>query len=269
MLVDKDIKGRAREIFISGFNEEHLGCISYDIQIGKILKDDNEEELVLAPGDYVMIESEEEFIVPKDLAVIIGEKNSLIRTGLVVNGPTFFPGHHTKAYLRVINASSNQIRIKKGMKIAQMFFFELSQVPENPYQSRDKDSFANETTYREYGKYRDSYNSQITKLEEATERLAKQEGKLYSNILTMMGIFVSVFALLTVDFTAISLNANIRDLALISCSLGLILVLFMGLIFLIINSSKQKIQNDKGLYVLMFVAGIFLTILLIVLFLTK
>lgn len=109
MLVDKDIRNRKDEIFQNGFNEENLGCISYDIRIGKILRKEHETDLILNPGEFVMVQSEEEFCVPKDLAVIVGEKNSLMRTGLIVNGPTYFPGHHTKAYLRVLNASNNKI----------------------------------------------------------------------------------------------------------------------------------------------------------------
>ncbi len=171
MLVDKEIRNRKDEIFQNGFNEENLGCISYDIRVGKILRKEHETELTLNPGELVMVQSEEEFWVPKDLAIKVGEKNSLMRTGLIVNGPTYFPGHHTKAYLRVLNASNNKITIRKGDKIAQLFFEELSQVPDQLYQSNPSSSFSDETEYREYGRYDEAYKTRITGMETAAESL--------------------------------------------------------------------------------------------------
>lgn len=65
MLVDKETRNRKDEIFQNGFNEENLGCISYDIRVGKILRKEHETELTLNPGELVMVQSEEEFWVPK------------------------------------------------------------------------------------------------------------------------------------------------------------------------------------------------------------
>lgn len=252
MLVDKEIRERKDEIFNSGFEEENLGCISYDIRIGKILREGSETKLVLNPGDYVMVQSEEEFTVPKDLAVTIGEKNGLMRTGLIVNGPTYFPGHHTKAYLRVFNASYKKITIEKGTKIAQMFFNQLDTIPEHPYQTENSNSFSDEVEYRGFGRYESAYQSKISEIESATKNLKSQEGKIYANILTLMGIFVSIFSLLTIDFSAISQNVSIQNLVVINVALGVVLVLFMSLIFLIINSewtNKQKRNLTIGLMV--------------------
>lgn len=262
MLVDKDVKNRQNEIFINGFHDDQLGCISYDIKIGKILKDGSESSLLLAPGDFVMVQSEEEFSVPKDLAVLIGEKNSLMRTGLIINGPTYFPGHHTKAYLRVINASDKQIEISKGQKIAQMFFVELSQVPERPYQTDQKSSFSDETEYMGFGRYSSDYQNKIRDIESATDKLKNQEGKMYSNILGLMAIFVSIFSLLTIDFTAISQNMNIQNLVIINCSLALILIVFIALIYLITNLDWTKKQRKWIMISLIFGAVILFAILI-------
>ena len=267
MLVDKQIKQRAPEIFPSGYEEENIGCISYDLTIGKILAKHHEDRLELQPGDFVMIESREEFTVPRDLALTVGEKNSLMRTGLSVDGPVYFPGHHSRAYLRVLNASGTPIVLDTGMKIAQLFFHTLDELPEQDYQSRPVSSFADETAYRGYGKYDSVYTEKIGKLEEATEGLRNQEGKIYANILTLMGIFVSIFSILTIDFTVISQNISIRNLVLVNCSLGLLLLLFMALVMLVVGSvGSRREQSKKYWWIFLVAAALLAGILLIFLF---
>ena len=266
MLVDKQIKQRAPEIFPSGYEEENIGCISYDLTIGKILAKHHEDRLELQPGDFVMIESREEFTVPRDLALTVGEKNSLMRTGLIVDGPVYFPGHHSRAYLRVLNASGTPIVLDTGMKIAQLFFHKLDELPEQDYQSRPVSSFADETTYRGYGKYDSAYMEKIGKLEEATEGLRNQEGKMYANILTLMGIFVSIFSILTIDFTVISQNISIYNLVLVNCSLGLLLLLFMALVKLVVGRVGSRREQSKKYWWLLMAAALLAAILLIFLF---
>ena len=122
ILVDKDIKARASEIFEKGYDENNVKPVSYDVHIKGIIEDDGTvESYRLRPNEVVFIESEEMIKMPLDLMGRIGEKNSRMRQGLHVAGPHYFPGHKTRLFLRVQNISSAEIRIKKGDSIAQIF----------------------------------------------------------------------------------------------------------------------------------------------------
>ena len=50
-----------------------------------------------------------------------------------------------------------QSRIKKGDKIAQIFFEQLSDVPEHPYDQQQNASFNEEDQYRGMAEYKDEY----------------------------------------------------------------------------------------------------------------
>lgn len=126
ILVDKDIKARASEIFEKGYDENNVKPVSYDVHIKGIIEDDGTvESYRLRPNEVVFIESEEMIKMPLDLMGRIGEKNSRMRQGLHVAGPHYFPGHKTRLFLRVQNISSAEIRIKKGDSIAQIFLNSL------------------------------------------------------------------------------------------------------------------------------------------------
>ena len=88
----------------------------------------------------------------------IGEKNSRLRQGLWVSGPHYFPGHSTYIFLRVKNISPNDIGIKEGDKIAQIFFEQLDEVPDTTYDSQADASFNDEDQYRGLGRYTTEYD---------------------------------------------------------------------------------------------------------------
>ena len=59
---------------------------------------------------------------------------------------------------------------------------------------------------------------------------------IYANILTLMGIFVSVFSLITVNFSNLGKSfANTKYVAVMNLSLGIVICLFLGLIMFFIN----------------------------------
>lgn len=90
----------------------------------------------------------------------IAEKNSRMRQGLVVSGPHYQPGHVTYAFLRIQNISENTIVLHKGIKIAQIMFEQLSEIPDMPYDQQNSAAFQNEEQYRGLGNYRVEYEKQ-------------------------------------------------------------------------------------------------------------
>ena len=230
ILTDKEIKERSKDIFKKNYNLNDVQPISYDVHIDEIIDEKkNVLSYDLEPHEIIMVRCKEEIIVPNDLAIRIENKNSLIRLGLSVTSPIYNPGHETPIYIRVENVSGNIITIEKDMTIAQMIFEQLSSIPTVTYNIKENASFNNENKYRGLGKYNDILSKKTQKMEKVKEDLENREASIYANILTMMGIFVSIFSLITVNFASINeKNFNI------------VITLFMGLILLFLNRSKSK-----------------------------
>ena len=55
---------------------------------------------------------------------------------------------------------------------------------------------------------------QIKRVQTVTDNLEKKETSIYTNILTMMGIFVSIFSMIVINFSAINQANFNRDFIL-------------------------------------------------------
>lgn len=243
ILVDKDIRERGIEI-IDGYDPTNVGAISYDLTLDYVIDHTNDKEVTIMPGSTLIIRTKEKLKMPYDLLGRIGEKNSIMRMGLFVRGPHYHPGHETHCFLFVTNISPNEIVLKNDMKIAQIIFEKLSENPEVTYDLNTKASFNNEVEYKGFGKYEQEYNEYINKMTNLSEDLATKESQIYSNILTFMGIFVSVFSLITINFEIVTkIKVDLKTLASINLSLVTVLVIFMSLILFVVNKKKSK--HDK------------------------
>lgn len=260
---DKDIAQKGSEIIVTGFDKNNINPVSYDLTIGSVISDGNEiRSYDLKPEEMIFIKTAEEIHMPDNLMGRIGEKNSRMRQGLWVSGPHYFPGHTTYMYLRVKNISSNIITIGQGQKIAQIFFEELDGTPDQTYDERDDASFNDETSYRGFGKYESVYESEIKRVQKEKDSLEKIQGRLYANILTLMGIFVSIFSLIMVNFSQTGGHIlSKKQLLTINFSLGFVIAIFMGLIFIFIN--KNEIKKKSLIIWLIIVAILLIAVILI------
>lgn len=243
ILVDKDIKNRQSEIFCDGcYNASDVNPVSYDLHVmGIVEQDDLVDSYVLRPNEVIFVKMKEKIHIPKDLMGRIGEKNSRMRQGLWVTGPHYFPGHETYIYLRVQNITSGTIKIKKDDKIAQIFFEQLNGKPECAYDEQQSASYNEEDQYRGMAKYKDEYEERIGKIDNANNNLDEKINHIYANILTLMGIFVSVFSLIMVNFSNLGDQfANTKYVAVMNLSLGIVICLFLGLIMLFINHKEYS-----------------------------
>lgn len=152
ILVDKEIKELVdSKNLITNFNIDNLGAISYDVVVEKFILDNKEvdsEECVLSVSEFVYVKVKESLNMTNDLCCRIIEKNSLMRNGLKVDGPLYQPGHKTRIFLRVWNISKQEIKLKKNMKIAQLVFLKLSDVPINTYDVQQNAHYNNEEIFR-------------------------------------------------------------------------------------------------------------------------
>ncbi len=172
MLVDKQIKELHQSIFLEGYNQQNVKSVSYDISINSIYTSSGERESTdLNPGEFVMIATDVKVHVPDNMVISVGQRNSRIRMGLLVDGPKYFPGHETVVFIRAINLSQNSITLKKGDGIAQLFFDILDEIPEVTYNNQPGNAFNLENSFRGLGNYKDELSSRIThSLDEARER---------------------------------------------------------------------------------------------------
>ena len=113
-IIDKQIKEMCeqRKLIAENYNSDNVGSVSYDLTVEYIRTyDDDKKEYInettheLYPNKTVFICTEETLKIPENMIGIVKEKNSVIREGLVVDGPCYQPGHETKCFLRITNIS--------------------------------------------------------------------------------------------------------------------------------------------------------------------
>ena len=246
ILVDKDMKTRIanQELIISGYDENHVNGVSYELTIDVTYDAEGNEHRILElhPGEIVFIKTQEKLSIPEDIVGRVAEKNSRMRQGLKVDAPHYQPGHVTYAFLRVQNISENIIELSRGMKIAQIMFEKLTQIPEKPYSKQENASFQDEVQYVGLGNYKEEYESQTKrKIDRAKEDIENMSQRIYGNVLTIMGILVAIFSLLTINYQAFT-NAviNAQYIIAMNLTMALCIVVMMGIILLFVNKSNSK-----------------------------
>ena len=204
ILVDKNIKEYVskNELITEGYDEANVNGVSYDLTIGSILDEmeNHVDQYHLERGEFVFIKSKEMLKIPLEILGRIAEKNSRMRQGLKIDGPHYQPGHETYPYLRVQNVSgTNTVTLTKGMRVAQIIFEQLQEQPDVTYDLQKGASFQNEEKYRGLGNYQKEYSRQIrSKEKQALDELENVSQKIYANVLTIMGVLVVFFSLLTI-----------------------------------------------------------------------
>lgn len=151
IIVDKEIKELVnKQNLITNFNERQLSSISYDVVIDKFILENEEidnNEYILSSSQFIYVKTKESLNMPYNLCCKIIEKNSLMRSGLKVDGPLYQPGHKTSIFLRVVNISKSDILLKKNMKIAQLVFMKLNELPNNTYDKQENARYNNEENF--------------------------------------------------------------------------------------------------------------------------
>ena len=73
----------------------------------------------------------------------------------------------------------------------------------------------------------------MNQIKDANKNLDDKINRVYANILTIMGLFVSVFSLIMVNFTNITNDHMGKEFLIpMNISLGIVISLFMGLILI-------------------------------------
>ena len=209
VLVDREIRARTnQENLIDSYDERCLTNIGYDLRakqftVGAELKD----TVTLGPGESTFVEPVESVNMPKDLMAQVVLKNSRIRQGLSLEAPFYQPGHQTRVYFRLTNVSNDSIALYADEQYATVVFHKLSQEPEIPYEG----TFQKEFNFRGMGKYKGEYEKQMRVFEDKKDDIKELESSIYSNVLTILSIFVALFTFLTINVTLTANSATIKQ----------------------------------------------------------
>jgi len=95
------------------------------------------DEFVLEPNHFVLASTAESIRVPHDMAAYVEERSSIGRLGLQVQNAGFIDaGFHGQITLELENQSGFPIVLKKGVRICQIVFVQMSRSAEQPYNGK-------------------------------------------------------------------------------------------------------------------------------------
>lgn len=240
-LVDKDIRQLIAAGVIKNADNNNVGPISYDLIIKEIIPVDSSnqkyEKWQLNPQDVVFVACMEDVFLPNNLIAYVEQRNSRIRQGLIVDAPTYQPGHKTKVFFRVRNISSDKISIKNGDSIAAIRFEKLDSEPEKSYDG----SFVDEFDFRNLGNYENLLKNDVEKVEQKINDIENMEKGIYGNVMTLMTIFIGIFSLINLNVGFLQ-NVQFNIIHLLTYNLIIVgaLGLFAGLISLFLPKHKTS-----------------------------
>lgn len=161
LLSDKDILATIKtgQLKVSPWNSALLQPASIDVRLGnrfryfsdwstmapidpKVQENDstliqclNGQDFVLAPGQFALGSTVEDFAIPDNLGARFEGKSSIGRLGLLTHVTAGFidPGFSGSITLELHNLRSRPIRLWPGMKIGQVCFYDLSSHAQVPY----------------------------------------------------------------------------------------------------------------------------------------
>ena len=123
-------------------NIDNVSAASFDLTLGssyfqngqiKELKD-NEPNIVIQPGDFIVAGSQERVKMPPSIAGRFDLTVSMFCKGLILsNGPQVDPGFKGILFCLLFNTSNEKIELKKGAHYATIEFHKLIEPSQNPY----------------------------------------------------------------------------------------------------------------------------------------
>jgi dCTP deaminase len=122
---------------ISHDDEEAVKAYMTSVNIG------HRDEFFLHPGEFVLAATLEYVRVPRDLACRIEGRSSWGRLGLLVHATAGFvdPGYSGNLTFELFNAGRLPVKLRPGLSMAQLCFFELQGVPNVAYDQRPESKY--------------------------------------------------------------------------------------------------------------------------------
>ena len=212
ILVDRQIAELvAKDNLIGNFDPDNLTNIGYDLRAKEFYIDkEAKTTITLLPNESAFIAASETIELPDNLLARVHLKNSRIRQGFSLDAPIYQPGHKTRVFFRLTNVSGNSITLYADESYATVVFEKLDEIPDNPY----KGAFSDEFDFRGMGDYKDIYRKQIREIEEKTEDVKTLESGIYTNVLTILSIFVALFSFVSTNISLAASSAAVEQYVL-------------------------------------------------------
>lgn len=210
ILVDRQIEDRVHSCtLIEHFESKNLQSMLYDLTVEKFIETSNGENKeftshTLLPMESVIVATREIIHMPKDLIAHIVGKNSRIRQGLMIESPVYQPCHATRVYFRITNLSNVSIILYSGKSYASIMFELLDGTPDNVYGG----TFQDELNYDYLGNYAAEYSKELKAVEEKIDEFKEMEKSVYSNVITILTVFIAIFSIINVNVSLAS-GANL------------------------------------------------------------
>lgn len=203
-LKDEELKNG----IIDGAQENGFGSIAYDLVIKDVLPTTGHcEEYAIKPGETIFASTAEVITVPENMFAQVVTRNSAIRMGLTVIAPLYQPGHKTRIFFRVSNASEKTVTISRGDSVCSLMIYRLSEPSAKPYGG----VYADEFDYRGVGNAHAVKIPTAGVVEEKLKALEKMESRLYGNVMMMLTVFVAIFSLVNLNMSTLRDNYNLVD----------------------------------------------------------
>lgn len=107
-------------------------------ELTRLVEPHGDDPFILHPGEFVLASTYERVSLGDDVAARLEGKSSLGRLGLLTHSTAGFidPGFDGHVTLELSNVAGLPIKLRPGMKIGQLCFFQLSSPAEHPYGSQ-------------------------------------------------------------------------------------------------------------------------------------
>lgn len=118
---------RVGEVFVIEGGEAFLGETErHTPRAGSIAKYGEKRDIVLKPGDFVLVKTIEKVNLPKDVAAIFRPRSTLQRSGIGLFTATASPGYSGELIFGMGNLGKNDFRLELGARIVHILFFKTS-----------------------------------------------------------------------------------------------------------------------------------------------
>ena len=119
---------RVGEVFIIGDGEAFLGETErHTPKVGSIAKYGEKKEIILKPGEFVLVKTIEKVNLPKNIAAIFRPRSTLQRCGIGLFTAAASPGYCGELTFGMANLGKNNFRLEMGTRIAHIIFFDTSE----------------------------------------------------------------------------------------------------------------------------------------------
>lgn len=267
VLIDRDIKTFLVNSTIKNNDQTSIyngepSCVTnigYDLRAKFYVKSGKQtDSCELAPGESAFVSSVEYIKFDTVTSGILCLKNSRIRMGLTMDAPVYQPGHETFIFFRITNISSDSIRLESGEQYAMLMFNQLDKEPEHPYTG----TFQYENNYSGLGSYDSQYADQIKSLDGKVEDIKSLEKSIYSNVVTILTIFIAIFSILNVNISLAINTASAKDFLVYNLA-------NLGAISFLTTLMDEIVHKNKKTHWMWLIPALCFVVLLLVVFLAK